>query len=95
MAKVKAKKPPRTWSGKVLTDEVADQLADEIESDREVKWARRRPVGRPSLEGNGVSPRVSFRIPAELNAALQARANAERRTASDITREALERYLKD
>jgi hypothetical protein len=94
MAKVKKPKLPRTWSGKVLTDEVAEKLADEIESDREVRWERRRPVGHPSLDGDGVSPRVSLRIPAELHAAVQARANEDRRTVSDITGEALERFLK-
>jgi hypothetical protein len=93
MAKVKKEKLPRTRSGRVLTDEVAEKLADEIESDREVRWARRRPVGRPSLDGDGISPRVSFRIPAELYEAVQVRANKERRTVSDITREALEKYL--
>jgi hypothetical protein len=93
MAKVKKEKLPRTWSGKAITDEVADQLADEIESDREVRWARRIPVGRPSLDGNGVSPRVSFRIPDGLHKSVQARANEEHRTVSDITREALESYL--
>lgn len=93
MAKVKKEKLPRTWSGKVITDEVADELADEIESDREVRWARRRPVGRPSLNGDGITPKVSFRIPGELYQRVQGRANAEHRTVSDITREALEFYL--
>jgi hypothetical protein len=93
MAKVKKEKPFRTRSGELVTDELAEKWADEIESDREVHWARRRPVGRPSLDGDGISPRVSFRIPAELYEAVQVRANKERRTVSDITREALEKYL--
>jgi hypothetical protein len=93
MAKVKKEELPRTRSGQVITDELAEKWADEIESDQPVRWARRLPVGRPSLNGNGISPRVSFRIPAELHEELQVRANKERRTCSDITREALEKYL--
>src|SRR6202012_4588850 len=93
MAKVKKEVLPRTRSGEVITDEMAEKWADEIESDREVRWAQRLPVGRPSLNGNGISPRVSFRIPGELYEAVQVRANRERRTVSDITREALEKYL--
>jgi hypothetical protein len=93
MAKVKKEELFRTRSGAVITDAVAEKLADDIESDREVRWARRLPVGRPSLDGNGISPRVSFRVPADLYEALQVRANQERRTVSDITREALERHL--
>ncbi|HVW46480.1 MAG TPA: hypothetical protein VHA76_05465, partial [Solirubrobacterales bacterium] len=74
MAKVKKEEEEfRTRSGELITDEVAEKWADEIESDREVRWARRLPVGRPSLNGNGISPRVSFRIPAELYEEVQVR----------------------
>jgi Ribbon-helix-helix protein, copG family len=93
MAKVKKALPPRTRSGEAITDEVAEKWADEIESDRPIRWARRLPVGRPSLDGDGISPKVSFRVPSGLYDELQARANQERRTCSDITREALEKYL--
>ena len=93
MAKVKKGDRVMTRSGRMLTEEIAEKLADEIESDREISWARRRPVGRPSLNGDGITPRVSFRIPTELYAAVQERANQERRTVSDITREALEKFL--
>jgi hypothetical protein len=93
MAKVKKGGRVVTRSGQVLTDEIAEKLADDIESGREVRWARRRPVGRPSLNGDGITPRVSFRIPTGLFEALQERANKERRTVSDITREALEKML--
>jgi hypothetical protein len=93
MAKVKTEEEFKTRSGQVITDEVAEKIADEIESDRPIRWARRRPVGRPPLDGNGIAPRVSFRIPTELYEELQVRANKERRTVSTITREALEKYL--
>jgi hypothetical protein len=93
MAKVNKGGRVATRSGQMLTEEIAERLADEIESDREVRWARRRPVGRPSLSGDGITPRVSFRIPSDLFAAVQDRANKERRTGSDITHEALEKFL--
>jgi hypothetical protein len=95
MARVKKEKLPRTWAGKVITDEVAEELADEIESDREVRWARRRPVGKSSLDGDGFTPKVSFRMPAGLCEELQLRANKERRTVSELTCEALAKFLTD
>jgi len=95
MAKVKKEALPRTRSGEVITDEMTEKWADEIETEREVRWARRRPVGRPSLNGDGISPKVSLRIPSDLHERLQTRANKERRTVSDIAREAFEKYLAD
>lgn len=92
MAKVKDDLP-RTLSGRVITDEVADELADEIESDAPVVWTRKLRVGRPSLDGNSASPRVSFRIPKDLYKAAAERAIEEERTVSALAREALEKYL--
>jgi hypothetical protein len=91
-AKVKAKEI-RTKSGQVITDEIADRIADEIESQEKFVWTRKRPVGRPSLDGNGNSPRVSFRVPRELYDAAAERAISEERTVSAVAREALEKYL--
>lgn len=93
MAKVKRTDRVMTRSGQMLTDEIAERLADEIESDRDVRWARRRPVGRPSLNGDGITPKVSFRIPTALYEELQVRANRDHRTVSDLTREALAKFL--
>ena len=84
---------PRTKSGGAIGDEVAERLADEIESDAPVVFIRKRPVGRPSLDGNGTSPRVTFRVPREMYDAAAERAIAEERTVSAVAREALERYL--
>lgn len=84
---------PRTKSGLLITDEVADRIADEIESDEPVVFTDVRPVGRPSLDGNGASPRVSFRVPRELYDAAAERAIEEERTVSAVAREALEKYL--
>ena len=84
---------PRTKSGRVITDEVADRIADEIESQEDFVWTRKRPVGRPSLDGNSASPRVSFRVPRALYDSAAERAIEEERTVSAIAREALEMYL--
>jgi hypothetical protein len=92
MAKVKSKEF-RTKSGLVITDEVAERLADEVETDEEYEWTRKRPVGRPSLDGNGTSPRIEFRVPKQLYDAAAERAIEEQRTVSAVAREALEKYL--
>lgn len=53
-----------------------------------------RPRGRPALDGRGgSSPRVAFRVPAEVKLALQRLARATGRRESDLAREALERFL--
>jgi hypothetical protein len=92
MAKVE-KEAFRTRSGLVITDEIAEELADEIESDKPVVFTGIRLVGRPSLDGNGTSPRLSFRVPRELYDAAAERAIAEERTVSAVARDALEEYL--
>jgi hypothetical protein len=84
---------PRTKSGRLITDEVADQIADEIESDEPVVFTGIRLVGRPSLDGNGISPRLSFRIPRDLYDGAAERAIEEERTVSAVAREALEKFL--
>jgi hypothetical protein len=95
MAKVK-KDEEKTWkteSGQVITEEIAEQLADEAERGYDLSELRREYVGRPSLGENGISPRISFRASQELLANAQRRADAEERSLSDLAREALERYL--
>lgn len=80
---------PRSRSGITITDELAEQLADDAEAGYELTPGKR--VGRKSLAGgDGTSPRVSFRMTAEL----QARAAREGKTVSEIAREALEHYVK-
>lgn len=80
-------------SGKILTEEDAERIADEVESDEPVAFSGIRLVGRPSLDGSGTSPRLSFRVPRELYDAAAGRANAEERTVSAVARDALEKYL--
>ena len=86
-------KPPRSKTGVPITDELAEQLADEAQAGYDLTPAKR--VGRKSLAGaDGVSPRVNFRMTAELQARAQARADQEGKTISEIAREALEHYVK-
>jgi hypothetical protein len=77
----------------MLTDGITEQLADELGSDREVLWACRRAVGRPTVEHDAITPKASFRVPTALRERLQERANRDRRTMSDLACEALEKYL--
>lgn len=83
----------RTASGEVLTEEDIEKIADEIESDEPVVFTGIRLAGRPSLDGNGISPRLSFRVPRELYDSAAERAIEEERTVSAVAREALEKYL--
>jgi hypothetical protein len=83
-----------TRSGMVLTEELAEQMAEEIERNPpDPATFERRYVGRPSLGPNGPSPRVSFRAPPELYEAAWARADKEGRSLSDLAREAFARYM--
>lgn len=86
-------KLPRSKSGVSITDQLAEQLADEAEAGYDPTPSKR--VGRKSLAGaDGASPRVNFRMTAELQARAQALAEKEGKTISDIAREALEQYVK-
>lgn len=77
-------------SGTVITDEMAEQLADEAEAGYEVHPGR----GRPSLSGEAsASPQVTFRLTGSLRDKARARAETEGKTVSALAREALERYL--
>ena len=83
-----------TNSGKVITEEVAEAMAEDFEKNPpDLSTWKRRYVGRPSLGPNGVSPRVSFRIPPDLHKAAWARADKEGRSLSDLAREAFTRYM--
>ena len=83
-----------TRSGMVLTEEIAEQMAEEIERNPpDPSKLERRYVGRPSLGGAGHSPRVSFRVSPELHKAAWKRADKEGRSLSDLAREAFTRYM--
>lgn len=83
-----------TRSGMVITEEIAEQMAEEIERNPpDPSELERRYVGRPSLGPAGHSPRISFRVPPDVYKAAWARADKEGRSLSDLAREAFNRYL--
>lgn len=83
-----------TRSGTVITEELAEQWAEEFEKNPpDPSTLKRRYVGRPSLGPAGHSPRVSFRVPPDLYKAAWARADKEGRSLSDLAREAFNRYM--
>ncbi|MGB7859121.1 MAG: ribbon-helix-helix protein, CopG family [Acidimicrobiia bacterium] len=86
-------KTHRTRSGRTLTDEEIDALSTEVaETDYEVKDLKTRRRGRPSM-GSGPADVVPVRIDPELRAAIEARAEAEHTTTSELIREAIRRFL--
>ena len=87
-------KTRRTREGRILTDEVIEQLATEVAETEydveELKTRRRR--GRPPM-GSGPAEVVPVRIDPELRAAIETRAEKDRTTVSDVIREAIRRFL--
>jgi hypothetical protein len=98
----KVKKRPKTkdgeWvtrGGTVVTPEIEEQWSRDCEDEFHLAgWTTVR-VGRPPLDGERVSQRISIRIPPNLFDAAQAKAEREKRSLSNLTREALERYVKE
>ncbi len=83
----------RTPSGRVLTDEELDALAEGVEkADYDVEALKGRRRGRPPM-GSGPADVVPVRLAPEMRAAIEARAAAEDTTTSEIIREALRRFL--
>jgi uncharacterized protein (DUF4415 family) len=83
----------RTRTGRALTDEEIDGLSTEVaETDYDVETLKTRRRGRPSM-GSGPADVVPVRIDPELRAAIEARAEAEQTTTSEIIREAIRRFL--
>jgi hypothetical protein len=86
-------KTHRTKSGRIVTDEEIDALATEVEeTDYDVERLKTQRRGRPSI-GSGPADVVPVRIDPELKAAIEARAEADKTTTSEIIREALRRFL--
>ena len=86
-------KTHRTPSGRILTDEEIDALSAEVaETDFDVEALKTRRRGRPSM-GSRPADVVPVRIDPELRAAIEARAEAEHTTTSEIIREAIRRFL--
>jgi hypothetical protein len=86
-------KTHRTRSGRILTDDEIDAIATEVEeTDYDVEALETRRRGRPPM-GSGPADVVPVRIDPELRAAIEARAEAEDTTTSEIIREAIRRFL--
>jgi hypothetical protein len=86
-------KQHRTLSGRALTDEDIDAIAREVEeTDYDVEALKTRRRGRPPM-GSGPADVVPVRIDPELREAIEARAEADHTTTSEIIREALRRFL--
>lgn len=85
-------KPYRTRTGKVLSDADIEAMADEAERGYDVEVLKVRRRGRPML-GTAPADVVPVRLDPELKHAVEARAEAEHTTTSEIIREALRRFL--
>jgi hypothetical protein len=80
-------------SGEELTPGLEEELADEAERGYDLSKAERIVVTGPMLADGMRAPKITAHLTnPELNAARQ-RAEDENRTISDLTREALRRYL--
>lgn len=87
---------PKTYTtaaGRVLTEDDLDAIAAEVEhAEYDVEDLKTRRRGRPRL-GSAPAEVVPVRLDPELKSAVEARAEAEHLTTSEIIREALRRYL--
>lgn len=86
---------PKTYTtrtGKVLTDADIERMADEAERGYDVEELKSRSRGRPML-GSAPSEVVPVRLDPDLRQAVEARAEAEHTTTSEIIRVALRRFL--
>lgn len=80
-----------TRQGTEITETIAEELAAEAERGYDLSLGRRR--GRPSLD-QGTSPRVTFRMSAELQERARHRAEQEGKTLSELARDALAEYVR-
>ena len=85
-------KPYKTKTGKVLTDTDIESMADDAERGFDVETLKSRRRGRPML-GTAPAEVVPVRLDPDLKQAVEARAEAEHTTTSEIIREALRRFL--
>jgi hypothetical protein len=84
---------PKTKTGRTLSEADLDALADEVESaDYDIEALKTRRRGRPAM-GSGPADVVPVRIDPELKAAIEARAEADHTTTSELIREAIRRFL--
>ena len=89
----KRKTHGRTASGKPITDEMVEKLAERAEGGYDVDETLRRRPGRPPI-GSAPASVESVRLEPELREALSQRAERDHETTSSVIRKALRRYLK-
>lgn len=83
----------RTASGRSLSEEELELLAGDVaRAEYDVEELKTRRRGRP-LMGSGPADVVPVRIDPELKAAIEARAQADDISTSEIIREAIRRFL--
>lgn len=83
----------KTASGKTITDDLIDKLAQNAEAGYDVEETLRRRPGRPSM-GSAPASVESVRLDPELRDALASRARRDHEAASSVIRKALRQYLK-
>jgi Ribbon-helix-helix protein, copG family len=86
------RKPYVTRTGRVLSDEDIEALADEVARDPDVEGLNVRRRGRPTL-GSGPAEVVPVRLDPELKAAVEGLAARDHTSTSEIIRQALRKYL--
>jgi hypothetical protein len=84
--------PLRSKSGRILTDEVVDEVARQMERGYEPERLRPRKAGRPPLGEDYPSPRIQVRVSHGLYVSVSERARREGRTVSALVRQLLENY---
>ncbi|HEY1855174.1 MAG TPA: CopG family transcriptional regulator [Solirubrobacterales bacterium] len=82
----------KTASGKPITDDLIEKLAEKAQSGYDVEETLRRRPGRPSI-GSGPARVESVRLDPELRSALERRAEKDHEATSSVIRKALREYL--
>ena len=83
----------KTKTGRTLTDADLEAIANEVESgDYDIEMLKTRRRGRPAM-GSGPADVVPVRIDPELKASIEARAEADHTSTSEVIREAIRKYL--
>jgi len=86
-------KTHRPASGHILSKDELEHLAVEVEeTEYDVAELKARRRGRPPM-GSGPADVVPVRIDPELKAAIEARAQADHTSVSEIIRDAIRRFL--
>jgi hypothetical protein len=82
----------KTASGRPITDDLIERLAEKAEAGYDVEETLRRRPGRPSI-GSGPAQVESVRLDPELRQALEQRAEKDHEATSAVIRRALREYL--